>query len=632
MTLDGAKPYHIILDTRTHSLYLYISASTGQNVMCSINSSKSRSKLVHVLRDKYNEAERPFVPKMYSSVNAYKDMCETHLIEMRPAMLIIKDNVPVYSVYPIFSVKKAPLLTLLLRIRTCFDFLVRQRDILHSIMTNQTYDDQYLVEEMIKRSGHKVIESFAFGFTRQVTIPELIPNAESAIEFQPFEIIDDEAYMIAYSKLDTALRICNILRNYILVELDESIEIPMSIQAYNIVAVTDRDGTLYERLASGRWMMIKDGKYQDVSKPKDPLLLLLHNASHLSDVSAQTITTCGTYSVPDVVEERVIAFRNPLICKMSNMDDASKLPTPYYVQRKLDGNRVIVYSLLGGKIIRYYSKSGYELSSNFNKRFGSEIVKLSSSIAKLLQKPDINLHFDFECYSHGTIHAVIAGLCNSIEMKDGFDKLKLYLLSCFNFDEIHTYEERARKYTASKSTLGEIIEFCQTLNFDEYQTITLNRSHMITSSSSSLRNLMSESINEGYEGLVIYPPNNHYVFGHERLIKLKKVYDGEVRIISYKESDVEPGAIGAVLVESKPFLNIKNLMSNDENITYYVSASLKLEYRSNSMYTDIFKRCIGKMFTIICDSFSETGIPMHARFKAPFHPDNSRHDIDLAAF
>lgn len=701
--LSSAKEYRIVHDMRTHSLYLF----TDHNVMMQMNSEKSKSKLIHVLRDKFNEADRTFIPKYFVSVTAYEEYNKIRPIEQRPATITIKDNKPCYSRYPILAVKGYPLLTLLLRIEKIFNFIVTQCDMLDIMMalyTNaaqsvasnigavQSLNDSELLNEIVKRSGEKVIDSIRSNKTKSVTVIDLMPRVESPIPFEPFNIISESRFIITFDELDNIIRTYDRLPQYFIIEnreritLREIIKVTSCIPGYQLVNAVCSDGTLYEVFTESMIMLSPNTlSYTNATGEVQPLFVMLTTSALLQSVPQQVITVVGSYQPPSLKKEVVIPFRAPVSCKMANLDAESDWEYPCFVQRKLDGNRTIVYSLLGGRIIRYYSRSGYQLSKNFNKQFDSDIAELSKVICKKLNKPDADLYLDFECYAHGIIHEVIAGLCNAIQLKEGFELLKLHLLSCFCLNDIYTYEQRKRNYTASVATFEEIIPFCNSLPLkaNEFDTLTINETRLITSTG-ELKDFMRESVSANYEGLVVYPLKVQYVFGHDRLIKLKKIFDGEVRVLGYKESPTEQGAIGSVLVESLPYLGIRMLTdtvssaqanqasgaqtavssaqaavssaqaaidgtqlalvdiqadqvdgtqlalvdTQTKYVTYYITASLKLEHRAGSMTSELFKQCICKYFTIICDSFSQTGIPMHARFKAPLHPNTARLDVD----
>lgn len=665
MTLRGAKDYSVVLDSRDHSLYLYVDSSTGQNFMHHINAKACRRKLVHVLRDKFNEADRPFVPSFFNSVVAYEEYFKQKPIETRPAMLMIKENRPIYPIYPVFAVQGAPLVTLLLRIRTVFDFLVTQNDYLPSIMskygTEQDIDildsnlDRNVFDQIVKRTGQQVLNELTLIRTEETSVDKLMPKITSELGFKSFDVISEQAYMIKLSQITEVFKHFNVFPEYVVVDVDKNFDYDISVfRTYNLVSMSDSNGVLYEIVStddSNELKVIKvDGlSYTNIDLTRDklkPVLLLLRNSKPLDDVQPQSIVVNGKYLKPEVTEKIIMPFRTPVSCKQSQLD-SDDITYPCYVQRKYDGNRTIVYSLLGGEIIRFYSRSGYRLSSTFNVRFTEEIRRLSIFIGKKLGKPLINLHFDFECYDHGTIHSTIAGLCNAKTFKEGFENLKLHLLSSFVLDDIHKYVERKRDYTASDMNFKQIIEFsnsfglpCPTVEKREaemsdedipFKLLCVSESKLINDYE-ELCEFMKDSTHNNYEGLVVYPLDNHYVFGHDRLFKIKKVYDGEVRVLSYIESDIEPGAIGSVVVESKPYFGIKSLSSDSEIgsslIQYKVTASLRKEFKDNSMHNELFKTCVGKFFTIICDSFSNTGIPMHSRFKAPLHPDSARQDVD----
>ena len=133
---------------------------------------------------------------------------------------------------------------------------------------------------------------------------------------------------------------------------------------------------------------------------------------------------------------------------------------------------------------------------------------------------------------------------------------------------------------------------------------------------------MENALLNGYEGIVCYPLNEQYTFGRNRLYKVKTVVDHECYPLSYIASEANPLVIGAVRVRARRFFN-----DSKDDIEFNVSASLLKELQEGSMGSDLFQSALGKPFTIVCEAFSNDGVPLRARFKDGFTPDGYRRDV-----
>jgi len=325
-----------------------------------INARVCRRKLVSVLRDKFNEADRPFIPSFFNSVTAYEEYFKQTTVETRPATLVIKENRPIYSVYPVFSVKGAPLTTLLLRIRPVFEFLTTQNDILPSIMNtrDQTSSestapivDRSMIDEVLKRSGQLILNSLTLIKTEQTTVDTLMPKfahadrqclTTSEIEFKPFDVITEMCHTVKLSKLAEAFKHFDEFPEYLLVEVDTKLNDKPGLYqtgssnvlgTYNLMSMVDADGMLYECMIDATssttcWLRVDGLSYSMVSdlNAVKPVMLLLRNSTLLSTVSAQPITVSGKYTKPEVAEKAVMLFRTPISCKQTSIEEIDSHP------------------------------------------------------------------------------------------------------------------------------------------------------------------------------------------------------------------------------------------------------------------------------------------------------------------
>jgi uncharacterized protein YaiE (UPF0345 family) len=189
---------------------------------------------------------------------------------------------------------------------------------------------------------------------------------------------------------------------------------------------------------------------------------------------------------------------------------------------------------------------------------------------------------------------------------------------------------RGRDYMVSDRTLGKALLDEQDLlehvvkeiqSLKDNPTICINRSCEI-SSKEELYAMMSDIVGKGGEGIVLYPITRPYTFANAGLKKIKKFFDGECVVLGYKASNTSPTEIGSVLVRTNPYFSKEAV----EPISLYVNAALRQEIKDGSMTSAHFANCIGKSFTIVCGSFDD-GVPIHARFKAPFGLGSERTDL-----
>ncbi len=292
----------------------------------------------------------------------------------------------------------------------------------------------------------------------------------------------------------------------------------------------------------------------------------------------------------------------------------------FYVQPKLDGNRVCVF--IEGTSIGYFSRSGKKLPVKFNNAFDDDIRRLQQAIASgraldgklaLFEGSSATLEegrklfVDCECYKHGLTLQQITGPCNRDNDDNDFAQLNLHVLS----------------YAIGQMSFKETMGILAGIDAKSFKRIQINASKWV-STVGDAEAYMDAAIANGYEGIVLYPENEHYEFGKERLYKVKAVSDGECYPIGFIASPADPDAIGSVRVRAKRYLDNEG----DDYIEFAVSAALTKDLRVDSMHNDDFDRALGKPYTIVCDAFSDDGIPLRARFKQPFTPDSWRRDLE----
>jgi len=718
------KPdYVIIRDTRTHPLALFTN-STKPEVMHN-KESEVKNKLFFNLRDKWSEAERPFIPRLWRTPESFRTAIitntrgNTNNPEPRPGVLHFENNKPIFSIYPIWNPKGDPLLTLLLRIPVIFNWLTGKPEIVARLMTNPSATQEMpdndsiqgrlnwirLIEE---QEGQGPLECISLRKTRMVIVTDLCPKVTTVIPFQPFviqekeitTIISRETFLNPHRNTSTdSLSDYDILPEFIIVQDkeedtrgNETRPMPLEHQGYTLHAWISKNGETLNELYVGPHTTPQ--QLVVIRQPQNSVIQTAHafrdglQDGHLLLYSRQPLTqgpsrnqtfnreVKGTYTPPMINQtspSATIPFREPMSCTATTIEELKDSDFPFIAQPKLDGNRILVHitDILhnaegpipfqstseetpdAGPVshlsdtrrqstalmpkVKYYSRNGNVQSAKFNEHFDKDVIAFALLLSRVMGNAK-NIQLDCECYAHEVVHAEIGGWINRVTISPEFRQLKLFLLSWLDLDKLTTERKRGRDYIVGSST------FATTL-FEEGVIVSdiltkLPKGAMLGLTASALAvnresvfSLMSEVVGAGYEGLVLYPVERPYTFANAGLKKIKKFYDGECTVLSYKASETDPGAIGSVFVRTAAyFAKLGGDSSADDQpvdipmVTFFVTAALKQEVKSGSMTSAYFASCIGKDFTVVCGSFSDTGVPIHARFKASFGPENARLD------
>jgi hypothetical protein len=690
------KDYCVVHDRRTHPITIFTSGAGG--AMQADTPQEAVRKLYRLIRDKYNEADRPLLPCIFRTRNLHTeyisfDFSNLSNIEERRGYISIINNTPIYSKYPLFNIKDDPLLTLLIRIPILFKFFA-SLDIYKSILAGNTSKDVNNIDHIAlieDRIGQGLLEqSIGFRTSKTTSINEIIPKVSSPIDFQSFEVVNDELTTIFNENIiNRDISYYTIRAPYLLLKVSEiedkakETKLPLNLFGYNLLSWIDKDDYFYEFdidnnkklnlttifLEARRQRVVSLNTFpKTITNCKYALYSSLFNPNSSKDNSknskddvednsennSDTIIEYvmnGEYRPPEKISTSSFLFKHPIKCKQVSLEEITIFPT--YVQRKLDGNRIIIHCLDYGASITYYSKVGALQTSKFPTRFNQDIIRFCQFITNKYNRNNSknnldddndfkdesdrsfrNIMIDCECYAPDVIHEKIAGYCNRVESSSEFEQLYLYVLSFLDLDKIEMYIERKKEYYCVRQSFEEFFSgFGNDFGDNIDSLVKINETKLINNQE-ELFNFMKQSIDEGNEGLVVYPCEEKYTFGMDRLMKIKKIYDGECIVLGYEKSKTEPGAIGAVIVSSPAYFGIQSLLDTkgiekgkEETLTYSISASLTNEWKSGSMDNILFTTCIGKPYTIICDSFSDNGTPMHARFKTSFTPYSYRKDV-----
>ena len=673
------KPDYVIFhDTRTHPLALFTNGHKSEIMHNS--ESEARKKLFFSLRDKWNEAERFFVPRKWRTPETWKANATPDVSITELGLLRIENNKPVFSIWPQFCIYGNPILTLMLRIPQLFNWLSRQPIITELMMestkrpqdaprSNQILRLPNMIAYIEEQEGQGPLESIGFRRMQIVSATDLCPKITSVIPFQPFEIQDPnlttiltvEEFISLVSEpskpQETRPQGSIIFPPYAIIRNTQ--RAPLTYREYTLHAWTNDDYISVNELYSDNIVVrqLANSAVQSIQRFNETELLsasfLLYSLSPLSpapSLGAGEIArrTEGTYTSPlvDIHPSSVVPFREPMSCTAITIEELKDSDFPFIAQPKLDGNRILVHITdivhdegAPPPNTKYYSRNGNVQSAKFNQHFDRDIIAFSFLLSRIMGDTK-EIQLDCECYAHDVVHAEIGGWINRIAISDEFRQLKLYLLSWIDLEELTTEKKRGRNYTIGSTTfeymlIEESEMIYEMLATGDYPTIGLNPSAFVPSRE-DVFSLMGEAVDAGFEGLVLYPSSRPYTFANAGLKKIKKFYDGECTVLSYKASETDPGAIGSVFVRTtaffaKPRCDATHESREDDEseppfVTFYVTAALKQELKSGSMSSPYFASCIGKDFTIICGSFSDTGVPIHARFKASLEPGNARLD------
>jgi hypothetical protein len=643
--------YIVVYDTRTHPLSIFTSSASTEIMHNKV--SEAARKILHNLRDKWSESNRAFVPRLYRTPETWRsvELNPNTRIESRPGIVFIQDNRPLFSTFPLWNPAGSPVLSLLLRVPDIYKWIITRPDIVKELCSDCMFEKRDWLHYIEDIEGQGPLQSIGFRQTTSISIPTLIPKATTLIPFEEFDMIlseltttlTEEAFFKCLDQYDIhpdhALVTCN---SRTLKTIDD-----LSHGSFKLSAWIDTENTLHQ-------LYIYSGKYYVISQAPNSSTqhfgeLAISNLSNvklmlwqtpdlhvLTEELPETIqrTFDGVYVRPEALKARsiIIPFREPMSCTAIEIEKLHDEDFPVIAQEKLDGNRIIVHVLdcMDRPMVRYFSRSGVVQTEKFNEHFDSDVIAFCRTFFGRAGYSYKNVMLDCECYARDVIHAEIGGLCNRIAISEDFRKLKLFVLSMLDLDALRTERLRGREYTVNDKTFNQVLLEDQELlrrTENEVQrngssAVCLNYSCEI-SSRAELYGMMSHIVEQGGEGIVLYPINRPYTFANAGLKKVKKFFDGECVVLSYKASNTSPTEIGSVLVSTRPYFS----KTSSDSVTFYVNAALRQEVKDGSMTSVHFANCIGKQFTIICGSFSDEGVPIHARFKASFGLGNERTDI-----
>lgn len=251
----------------------------------------------------------------------------------------------------------------------------------------------------------------------------------------------------------------------------------------------------------------------------------------------------------------LLGLKKPMLAQ--KIEDIKLTKDPFWLQPKLDGNRMLIANRNGDIIA--YSRNGKE-------------IKTLDHIVDNISIP-VNTIIDGEIYCHGERLQTIVSWAK--RKQDNTRKLRYHAYDIINND---SFVERFTKL--SEFNLGESVDIVETIRIND---------------SDSLYYKFNKYILEGYEGAIIRLDGFGYEDGKrsKSLIKMKKWFDYEFLVINIKES-ADGWAILTCIISNKTF-----------TVSAPGTMSEKIHVLNN------MEDYIGKKVTVKYSQITKDGIPFH---------------------
>ncbi len=270
----------------------------------------------------------------------------------------------------------------------------------------------------------------------------------------------------------------------------------------------------------------------------------------------------------------------PMLAKTLDTKTQNKIAFPTFVQRKYDGIRCISF-LENTENVVFHTRSGTEI-----KHF-SHLKKILQPVLQLY--PEIIL--DGELYTKEFTFEKLNGLVRTINNINSETEKDMKKVEFFVYD-VYSTKLPDLSFENRLKLLNEIIQ-------DNYDDLCMvHRVETITVRSfEELKEKHDQFVQEGFEGIMIRPPNGKYEINKRSscLWKYKEFMDEEFEIVGFHEG--EGIDKGAVIWECK----------TKDNKFFSVKPRSTLEERKR-IFT-IAKQYIGKWMTVIFQEYSQEGIP-----------------------
>ena len=261
----------------------------------------------------------------------------------------------------------------------------------------------------------------------------------------------------------------------------------------------------------------------------------------------------------------------PMLAQQSDKASPNVFEKTWYISRKLDGVRCLLYY-----------KDGEILSAS---RGGTDYDVPTSDIRQnkvLLEwfKENPTLILDGELYSHGQSLQRLSGIARLKTWEDRCDILEYWI---YDVVSEKVFEERYHILM----DLRKLLE-----NDLKVQVID----HYLLSGWMTIKKTHDDFVKEGYEGLVMRNPNKEYGVGKRSslyMLKLKEYSDGEFLITGYSEG------------------------LRDEDMVFICETTKGLKFEAKPIgprelkyeYLENMDSIIGKMATVKFFNYTQDGIP-----------------------
>jgi len=196
----------------------------------------------------------------------------------------------------------------------------------------------------------------------------------------------------------------------------------------------------------------------------------------------------------------------------------------YYGSRKINGVRCLLY--WDGKRIRAHSRGSIYYD------FVLSHIVTHPLLVKLFEK-NPSLIMDGEIYKHGWTLNKISGICRSQQTAYDGDPLEFYWYDIV--DVTKSFKDRFKIMNAISKVIGA--SFDPEKEWKEEDLKIQFVPQVLISGIDNMKKLHDEYVKEGWEGLVVRNVESVYKPGSRSadMIKIKKYFDGEYKIIGIKE-------------------------------------------------------------------------------------------------
>lgn len=267
----------------------------------------------------------------------------------------------------------------------------------------------------------------------------------------------------------------------------------------------------------------------------------------------------------------------PMLAQQSDKASPNVFEKAWYVSRKLDGVRCLLYYKDGEILSASRGGTDYDVPT-------SDIRQNKILLKWFKQNPTLIL--DGELYSHGQSLQRLSGIARLKTWEDRCDILEYWI---YDIVSEKIFEERYN-----------ILMDLQELLENEIKVKVID--HYLLSGWMTIKKTHDDFVKEGYEGLVMRNPNKEYGIGKRSslyMIKLKSYLESEFKITGYEDKLRPEDMVFTLVAQNGNPFSAKPIGPRE----------LKYEYLEN------MESLIGKMATIKYFYLSDEGTPLQGILK-----------------